>query len=235
MHDDLATLRREVRALKLYAAALTTIAIIGGLAAFRSRAPENQVLRARGLIIVDSAGHERILIGAPIPAARNRLRTDTARVRETWGRRFPREYLEWYRGYRHTMNGMLVLDERGFDRVALGDSVPDPNIGRRIGPSTGVVINDAEGFERSGYGLLKVGGRDRMVLGLDDGRGEEGVTLVVMDSGRAGLRVQDGSNGAYLGTAPANDDMLKNTSPFVGLVLKQGSSERRITPGQTAP
>ena len=200
------------------------------MTAFRSHAPEDQVLRARGLIIVDASGRERILIGAPIPAARNRLRTDTARVRETWARRFPTQYLEWYRGYRHAMNGMLVLDERGFDRVAIGDSVPDPNIGRRIGPSTGVVINDAEGFERSGYGLLTVGGRDRMVLGLDDGRGDEGVTLVVMDSGRAGVRVQDGSDGAYLGTAPANDNVIKSTTPFVGLVLRHGPTERRITP-----
>jgi hypothetical protein len=56
MHDDLDTLRREVRALKLYAVALTSIAVIAGLAAFRSRAPEDQVLRARGLIIVDAAG-----------------------------------------------------------------------------------------------------------------------------------------------------------------------------------
>jgi hypothetical protein len=130
---------------------------------------------------------------------------------------------------------MLVLDERGFDRVAVGDSVPDPNIGRRIGPSTGVIINDAEGFERSGYGLLTVGGRDRMVLGLDDSRGEEGVTLAVMDSGRAGVRVEDGSNSAYLGAAPANDNVVKSTTPFFGLILKQGPTERRITPGQTVP
>ncbi len=36
----------------------------------------------------------------------------------------------------------------------MGYPVPHPNIGRRIGPRTGLAINDAEGFERSGYGLL---------------------------------------------------------------------------------
>lgn len=235
MHDELATLRREVRALKLYAAALTGAALIAGLAAFRPGAPEDQVLRARGLVIVDAAGRERILLGAPIPAARGRVRTDSARVRQIWGPRFPAAYLTYYQKYRHAMNGMLVLDERGFDRVAVGDSVPDPNIGRRIGPSTGVIINDAQGFERSGYGLLTVGGRDRMVLGLDDGRGQEGVALMVLDSGRAGVAIQDGRNGAYLGTAPANDPVLRTPAPFTGLLLKEGAAERRITPGQAAP
>lgn len=234
MRDELATLRRDVRVLKLYAGALTAVALLACVTAFRAGAPQDQVLRARGLIIVDDAGRERILIGAPIPAAHNRVRTDIARAMDTWGRRFPREYANWYRGYRHTMNGMLVLDERGFDRVAVGDSVPDPNIGRRIAPSTGVIINDAAGFERSGYGLLTVGGKDRMVLGLDDGRGEEGLTLSVMDSGRAAVTVHDGRNNAYLGTAPANDPLLGNATPFVGLLLRKGTAERRITPDQAS-
>lgn len=36
----------------------------------------------------------------------------------------------------------------------LGDPVPDPNIGRRIGPATGLIINDLQGFERTGYGFI---------------------------------------------------------------------------------
>jgi hypothetical protein len=230
MYDELAKLRREVRALKLYAITLTGAAVMAGLVAFRSTAPEDQILRARGLVIVDAAGRERILLGAPIPESRSRVRTDTARVRSIWGPRFSPKYMEWYARYRHSMNGMLVLDERGFDRVAVGDSVPDPNIGKRVGPSTGLIINDGQGFERSGYGLISVDGQDRMVLGLDDSRGEEGLALAVFDSGRAGLMVHDGKHGAYLGSAPANDPVLKTSSPFIGLVLRQGETERRITP-----
>lgn len=235
MQDDLNRLRRDIRRLQVYAAALTVLAVIGGLTAFRGNAPTDQVLRARGLVIVDAAGRERILIGAPVPDAKNRVRTDTARVREIWGPRFPRQYLTYYQTYRNAVNGILVLDEHGFDRIAIGDSVPDPNIGRRIGPSTGVVINDAEGFERSGYSLLTVGGHDRMVLGLDDARGEEGVALMVLDSGRAGVAIQDGQNGAYLGTAPTHDPMLKNDSTFIGLMLKRGATLRKILPEAAAP
>lgn len=229
MHDELAKLRRELRVLRLYTLALTAAAFVFALGAFRSGSAESQVLRARGIVIVDAAGRERILIGAPVPAARNRVRTDTARVRAIWGTRFPKEYMTYYQSYRNAVNGILVLDEHGFDRVALGDSVPDPNIGRRIGPSTGMVINDAQGFERSGYSLLSVGGHDRMVLGLDDARGEEGVAMMVLDSGRAGVSIQDGRNGAYLGTAPANDEVVQTMTPFAGLMLKEGANVRRIT------
>lgn len=229
MHDDLAKLRRDVRALEIYAAVLTCAVIIAGLTAFRPSASDGQILRARGLVIVDAAGHDRILIGAPIPSSPGRVRTDTARVRAIWGPGFPPQYMGYYAKYRNSMNGMLVLDEHGFDRVAIGDSVPDPNIGQRIGPSTGVVINDAKGFERSGYGLLTVHGHDRMTLGLDDSRGEEGVALMVLDSGRAGMTVEDGANEAYLGTAPANDPMVKAPTPFLGLLLRRGAIERRIT------
>ncbi len=46
------------------------------------------ILRARGLAIVDEQGRERILLGAPIPPAANRVRTDQARVKEIWAKRF---------------------------------------------------------------------------------------------------------------------------------------------------
>src|SRR4051812_49352041 len=139
----------------------------------------DRILRARGLIIEDEAGHERILIGAPVPAAANRVRTNEARVRQLWGRRFPDtdRYMGFYKDYRHSTNGILILDDQGFDRVALGDPVPDPNIGKRVGPSTGMVVNDEQGFERTGYGLITVDGKHRVVLGLDSAQGQEGLTL----------------------------------------------------------
>jgi hypothetical protein len=199
------------------------------IGAFRFIRSEEQVIRARGIIIVDAAGRDRILIGAPIPEVRSRVRTDTARVRQIWGPQFPKEYLGWYRGYRHSMNGMLVLDERGFDRVGIGDSVPDPNIGKRIGPATGIVINDALGFERSGYGLLRVNGVDRAVLGLDDNRGGEGVSLAVIDSGPVGIHIEDGLSRLFLGRAPGSALGLRPDQPFAGLLLREGTKVRRLT------
>lgn len=235
MDPEILRLRRDVRILKLYSVVLTSAALIALLAAFRTHRPDDQILRARGLVIVDAAGRERILIGAPIPAATNRVRTDTARVRRTWGPQFPKQYLTWYQTYRNSMNGMLVLDEHGFDRVAIGDSVPDPNIGRRIGAGTGMVINDAQGFERSGYNLITYGGHDRIVMGLDDNSGGEGVTLAVIDSGRVGVGVHHGRALYFLGTAPAGTLEDSLTQPFNGLFLKDGAAERRVTASSRHP
>jgi hypothetical protein len=108
--------------------------------------------------------------------------------------------MDYYRGYRHDTNGLVILDENGFDRLAIGDPVPDPNIGKRIGPSTGLVINDADGFERSGYGLLRIADHYRVVLGLDvAGSRQEGLTLSLDDeTGRVGMAVQHGEESLYL-------------------------------------
>ena len=147
MSENPERLTRAIRWLQAYAA-LMTVAL--AVLFFRSGTDTDGILRARGLIIEDDAGRERILIGAPIPEAANRVRTDESRVREVWLPRFSEEYMDWYQDYNHSTNGILILSEDGFDRIALGDPKPDPNIGKRIGPSTGMVINDAEGFERMG-------------------------------------------------------------------------------------
>jgi hypothetical protein len=222
-------LRRQVRRLTYVVAIMGSGLVVLTLGAFAQRSPA--IIRARGIIIEDQAGRERVLIGAPIPAARNRVRTDTARVAQLWAGRFPSraQYMEFYKGYRHTMDGMLVLDENGFDRVAIGDSVPDPNIGRRIGPSTGIIINDQEGFERSGYGLLNVGGVYRVVLGLDTKRGTEGLALAVRDDGAVGVSVYGNDRSvAFLGNAPANDPSTGVPDSIFGLVVRQGTQVRHL-------
>jgi len=186
-------LQKQIRLLQVCVAFLAVAVLVLIASAFSTAEKHDGVLRARGLIIEDAQGKERILIGAPIPEAKNRVRTDLARVREIWGKKFPERYMEWYRSYQNDMNGILILDANGFDRVGLGDPVPDPNSGKRIAPSSGLVINDEEGFERSVYGLLKVENRYRVVLGMDNAQGEEGATLFLEDSGPVGLEIQDGS------------------------------------------
>ena len=212
-------LTRAVRWLQAYAA-LMTIALVVLLV--RSDTATDGVLRARGLIIEDDAGRERILIGAPIPEAANRFRTDEARVREVWGPRFPEEYMGWYQDYNHSTNGILILSEDGFDRIALGDPKPDPNIGKRIGPSTGMVINDAEGFERMGYGLLDIDGTYRVTLGLDSDRSTEGLVLFLDDlTGEVGISVGDGGDRIFLGKASAGHGLSSLPDPFQGLLLRR--------------
>ena len=211
-------LKRTIRWLQVYAA-LMTVAL--AMLFVRSGTATDDVLRVRGLVIEDDAGRERILIGAPIPEAANRVRTDEARVREIWGPRFPDEeqYMGYYQDYDHSTNGLVILSEDGFDRLVLGDPVSDPNIGKRIGPSTGLVINDAEGFERSGYGLLEVNGVYRVVLGLDSDRAREGLVLILDDQGTVGVHVGDGQDRIFLGNAPTGFGMPGLEEPFQGLLV----------------
>ena len=90
MSTNTAKLTRTVRWLQLYAA-LMTIAL--AVLFVRSGTDADGVLRVRGLIVEDAAGRERILIGAPVPEAANRVRTDEARVRDLWAPRFPEAYM----------------------------------------------------------------------------------------------------------------------------------------------
>ncbi len=231
MHDRLERIERQVGLLRLYASFTSLVILVGATAAFRLHVSDDQILRARGIVIVDSDGRERILIGAPIPDAKNRLRTNLARVDSAWSGRFPRgAYMKYYPTYRNAVSGILVLDEHGVDRVVVGDSLPDPNIGRRIGSNVGMLINDAQGFERSGYGLLTVKGRDRVVLGLDTDRGTEGVVLAVIDSGLVGMHVAGRGFFGFLGSSPAADSLDGVGQPFAGLLIKQGERAKRFTP-----
>ena len=183
----------------------------------------NDVIRAKGIVIVDEQGRERILIGAPIPQAKNRVRTNLEKVKEVWGKNFPKEYMDWYKNYDHSANGMVILDENGFDRVAIG-STPDPNIGKRIGPGMGVVINDELGYERSGYQLINAKGKNRMVLGLDRTDGTEGATLSILEDGTAGLSVMNNGTMAFLGNAPQNSYKTRLDQSFFGLMFRDKST-----------
>lgn len=227
MNDEMPTLQKTVRWHQVYAVLSTLGLITLALAVFQFHYGSDRILLAKGLVLQDSEGRERILIGAPIPKARNRVRTDFSRAMKVWGNRLPKEYGEWYQSYRHDMNGVLILDEKGFDRVAVGDPVPDPNIGKRIAPSTGIVINDDQGFERTGYGLSKVEGRNRVVLGLDSARGQEGVVLALFDEGPLGLTVQEGDRRIYLGISPHESTVTGEAEPFHGLVLRSGVEVKR--------
>ena len=231
MLDRFERIEREVRILRVYALCISLVLLVAAATAAVSDRPDEQILRARGIVIVDGAGRDRILIGAPIPEARNRLRTSHSRVDSAWAGSFPKGvYMKYYPTYRNALSGVLVLDEHGVDRVMIGDSLPDPNIGRRIGSDVGVLINDAQGFERSGYGLLTVKGRNRVVLGLDTDHGTEGLTLAVIDSGRTGMVVNGPDFFGFLGAAAARDSLGGVGEPFGGLFLKRGNTIKRIKP-----
>ena len=129
-----------------------------------------KILRVRGLIIEDAQGHERILIGAPAPTVPGRRRQE-----ET--------------------TGLIVLGENGADRMVVGYA-PDPQSGgrisRRIGSGPGIAINDKDGNERAGLGMMDNDGR--VSLGLDYPSGGEAVTLSVLPNDEASLHIKDPSS-----------------------------------------
>jgi len=184
---------------------------------------KQDILRARGLIIEDSLGRERILIGAPTPFAKNRVRTNTKRAMEAWEKYFAKGYREFYKDYNHQANGIIILDENGFDKVAIGDPTPDPNIGKRIGPASGIDFYDQLGFERGGLGLLNVNGVNRVVLGLDSKYGNEGMYMMLDDNGTTSLGIRNGKNEIFMGQVPASylDDKWQGI--FHGLMIKDSS------------
>ena len=222
-NERVVRLERNVRLLSLYATVLTLALTVLGLSAFRGSQRQN-IVRTRGIVIEDEKGRERILIGAPIPFAKNRVRTDIARVQKEWAPRFPdsAKYMGYYKNYRHSMHGMLILNEAGHDRLAIGDSTPDPNIGRRIGPATGIELNDANGFERGGYGVLTVKGTDRIVLGLDSRQGREGIALVLDDNGNVQVMVREGEQSMLLGTLSPADQGREGAQKDFGIVVRDG-------------
>jgi len=235
MHEQsdagrIATLERQLKTQRRLLGGALVVGAVALLAGFASSTRD--VIRTRGIVIVDDRGRERILIGAPIPAAANRVRTNPARVERAWASRFPdpQQYMRWYAGYRHSMHGMLVLDENGYDRLAIGDSTPDPNIGKRIGAGPGIEINDAQGFERTGYGLLTVAGKDRVVLGLDGEDGEEAVVLSVHDGGTAGLSVRaKNRRSIFLGASPASSGSAVKDATSGLLLLRGDTAVHRLS------
>jgi hypothetical protein len=129
-----------------------------------------KILRVRGLIIEDAQGHERMLLGAPTPTVPGRKRQE-----ET--------------------TGLIVLGENGADRMVMGYA-PDPQSGgrisRRIGSGPGLAINDKDGNERAGLGMMDNDGR--VSLGLDYPSGGEAVTLSVLPNDEASLHIKDPSS-----------------------------------------
>lgn len=223
--DDLkAQLKRlqlQVRFFSVILVVGLALAITSGILRSNStKDSSSSILRARGLIIVDAQGHERILIGAPIPAAANRVRTDLKRAAQLWGPQMGGEasFVSYYKNLQNSMNGILILDAAGFDRIAIGNPAPDPNIGKRNTPSTGMMINDDRGFERTGYGVSKLGGQYRDVLGMDS-QGGETVDLAVLDGGDSGLIVNRGDRALLVGNS---QPLAGESNPFQGLVVTQG-------------
>ena len=178
------------------------------------------LIRARGIIIEDGEGKDRILIGAPIPFSADRVRTDTALVRKYWAKNYGSradDFMEWYRDYYHGTEGMVIMNERGFDRVLVGDKLADPNSGRRQFQSAGVTWNDPEGWELGGAGVnTGSDGKARSVIGLDNDNGEA-VHLVALEDGTNALVIAGTNGRLMIGSAREPGAWFQNKMAFTGI------------------
>lgn len=179
------------------------------------------VIRAKGIIIEDASGKDRILIGAPIPDSKNRVRTDTALVRKHWASRIfpnnPDKYMDFHKTYMHSTDGIVIMNEDGFDRVLLGDKLADANTGKRMFEAAGISWNDKQGFELGGAGVnTSEDGKARGVIGLDDTSGEA-LHLVALEDGTKGLIIGGENGRLMIGMSNKNGQWFGNKSAFAGI------------------
>lgn len=161
--NEIANVQRQVKVLKLFCVAqfamLVLVYLFLGHGAVQTKGA-NEILRARGLIIEDAAGRARVILGAPFPSVKERMRQDV------------------------TTEAMVFLDEQGHDRLTLGEQTPVQENGKvdqgkkRIAQGFGVTIHDDKGNERGGLGWSS-SGRATMALDRPDG---DALGLIVDDT-----------------------------------------------------
>lgn len=123
-----------------------------------ARAAGDGILRARGLVITDARGNERIHIGAPVPddpgGARPRISEAT---------------------------GMIILDENGHERFGIGHRADDETvIGFDAPPGTGSGSNRERlhlGVDAQGRGFVRFLDRTSALAGRLHLTGEDKVAL----------------------------------------------------------
>ncbi|MFZ2784164.1 MAG: hypothetical protein WAZ36_07180 [Sediminibacterium sp.] len=195
---------------------ITLVAILGfGF----TQVEKFNIIRAKGIIIEDENGRDRILIGSPIPFSKDRVRTDTTLVRKYWAKQFknPNQYMEWYKKYKNSAEGIVFMNEKGFDVVQVGDNLSDANIGKRMFRSTGILWNTQTGWERGGAGVNTTDdGKSRPTIGLDDDAGEA-LHMICLEDGSKGI-VIGGENGSLrIGMANKAGELFQNKGKFSGI------------------
>lgn len=224
MEKDILTrlllMEKRYRKLRFFLILIVLLNGVGILLMGLNHTGEFNIIRAKGIVIEDANGRDRILIGSPIPYSKNRVRTDTLAVRKFWAKNFgdqENQYMEWYKNYRHDAEGIVIMNEDGFDRVLVGDKLADPNSGQRMFEPAGILWNDKQGWELGGAGVNTTeDGKSRSVIGVDSKEGEA-VHLVALEDGTKGL-VIGGDNGRLLiGMSKKNGLWFKNENEFTGV------------------
>jgi len=219
MSAELQHLQKQVSWMRWYILIVSGVLLSLVLFAFTNPEQSFGIIRAKGIIIEDSSGRDRILIGSPIPFSKDRVRNDTNLVRKHWAKRFGsgNQYMEWYKNYYHGAEGIVVMNEQGFDRVLLGDKLADPNSGKRMFESSGILWNDKEGWELGGAGVNTTkDGKSRSAMGVDDNDGEA-VHIVALEDGTKGLIIGGENGRLMIGMSKKNGQWFQNKEAFTGI------------------
>lgn len=219
MNNELLSLKKQMRWMRLYMLISSTAILLFILSAFSEQEQKFGIIRAKGIVIEDSTGRDRILIGSPIPFSKYRVRTDTNLVRKYWSKNFGdgNQYMQWYKNYYNSAEGIVVMNEFGFDRVLLGDKLADPNTGKRMFQSAGILWNDKEGWELGGAGVNTTKEGDaRSVIGVDDKDGEA-VHLVALEDGTKGLMIGGANGNLMIGMSKKDGQIFQNKEFFTGI------------------
>jgi len=219
MQAELIQLKKRMNWMWWYILICSTAILIFIINSIYKQEEKFEIIRAKGIVIEDSIGRDRILIGSPIPHSKNRVRTDTQLVRKYWAKNFgnANQYMKWYKEYYNDTEGMVIMNENGFDRVLVGDKLADPNTGKRMFEPAGILWNDKEGWELGGAGVNTTkDGKSRSVIGVDD-RDGEAVHIIALEDGTKGLVVA-GENGRLLiGMSKQNGKWFQNKETFTGV------------------
>lgn len=229
MQQEISLLRKQIQQLRILVGLMCLGFVSLIIYSFRLPADKFEIIRAKGIIIEDRQGRDRILLGAPIPASTDRVRTDSNLVRKHWAKNFgdQNQYMKWYSEYYNSSIGMVVMNEDGFDRVLVGDRLADPNTGKRMFDAAGILWNDKEGWEKGGAGVntSKDGTTSHSVMGVDDSDGEA-VHIIALEDGTKGL-VIGGENGRLMiGMSKKDGQWFKNKEAFTG--IKYFSNEGKL-------
>lgn len=219
MNAEISKLRKQINGLRYYLLISSVVILVFIFFSFGHEEKKFEIIRAKGIIIEDSAGKDRILIGAPIPFSEDRVRTDTSLVRKYWAGTYKNadEFMQWYKSYYHSAIGMVVMNEKGFDRVLMGDKLADPNTGKRMFESAGIVWNDRAGWERGGSGVnTTADGKARSVIGVDNTNGEA-VHLVALEDGTNAIAIGSEDGLLLIGFSKKNGSFFQNKESFNGM------------------
>lgn len=226
--EKLQQIEKRYRNLKYLLAGFITITVITLISFRYIHVKKSDIIRVKGIIVEDENGKDRILIGSPVPHSKYRVRTDSSLVRKYWASQFknPDEYMEWYKGYKNSLNGIVFMNEEGFDEVLVGENLSDANVGKRMFECNGIIWNNKKGWERGGAGVNTTDdGKSRPTIGLDDDSGEA-LHMICLEDGSKALIISDEDGSIRIGMSKKPGELFQNKESFTG--IKYASNDGKL-------